>query len=308
MSLMTAAKSLCAVFLNVRVKKGEFARGVRASYKIDLLDTLLSLITPSLDPVLSVEIGEDTSEVVGVSFDSIGLRGHPASLGNITLEPTPHLGREHIRDPIQIAQWTRNLDASIDSLASADTYREKFQAADSISQDEISWLVKECLHVVLHIQALSTQRRQFWIFSGPAPPSSSADHCFSITGLTTGQKVRRIRAHREIIHDLDRTISSVSGNELVATASDDGTVMIWEGGEEASKEPMASLNVGCPATAICWNADGSQIYVGAVDNEVHFYDLRKQEQVYSLGGDTDKPTSLAPSPDGNFLLAPSLSS
>jgi Prp8 binding protein len=103
-------------------------------------------------------------------------------------------------------------------------------------------------------------------------------------------------------------MASGSGIELIATASDDGTVKIWEGGEEASKHPVATLDIGCPATAVCWSADGSQVYVGAVDNEVHVYDLRKQEQVYSLGGHADTPTSLALSPDGNYLLAPSLSS
>ncbi|KAH6912489.1 WD40-repeat-containing domain protein [Coprinopsis sp. MPI-PUGE-AT-0042] len=131
-----------------------------------------------------------------------------------------------------------------------------------------------------------------WSLSSPPLYSVSADHCFSITDLTTGQKVRRIRAHREIINSLDRTMASGSGTELITTASDDATVKIWEGGEEANKQPVTTLD-------IC---------VGAVDNEVHVYDLRKEEQVYSLGGHTDTPTSLALSPDGNHLLAPSLSS
>jgi WD40 repeat protein len=38
------------------------------------------------------------------------------------------------------------------------------------------------------------------------------------------------------------------------------------------------------------------------------YDLRTQKEVYALGGHTDTPVSLAVSPNGNFLLAPSLSS
>jgi Prp8 binding protein len=38
------------------------------------------------------------------------------------------------------------------------------------------------------------------------------------------------------------------------------------------------------------------------------YDLRTQSEVYSLGGHADTPTSLALSPNGQFLLAPSLSS
>jgi Prp8 binding protein len=41
---------------------------------------------------------------------------------------------------------------------------------------------------------------------------------------------------------------------------------------------------------------------------VQVYDLRTQKEVYALGGHTDTPVSLAVSPNGNFLLAPSLSS
>jgi Prp8 binding protein len=38
------------------------------------------------------------------------------------------------------------------------------------------------------------------------------------------------------------------------------------------------------------------------------YDLRKQEEVYSLTGHTDTPTSISLSPDGSYILSPSLSS
>jgi Prp8 binding protein len=60
-----------------------------------------------------------------------------------------------------------------------------------------------------------------------------------------------------------------SGTELVATGSDDGTVKIWEGGDEASKVPVATLRVGCPVTAVCWSVDGANVYVAGIDNEIH---------------------------------------
>ncbi|KAF8204572.1 U5 snRNP complex subunit [Pholiota molesta] len=99
-----------------------------------------------------------------------------------------------------------------------------------------------------------------------------------------------------------------SGTELLATGSDDGTVKIWEGGEDAGKQAVATFEVGCPVTSVCWSADGNSVYIGAIDNEVHVYDLRKSEQVSSLVGHTDTPTSLALSPNGSFLLSPSFSS
>lgn len=60
-----------------------------------------------------------------------------------------------------------------------------------------------------------------------------------------------------------------AGIELVATGSDDGTVKVWEGGHEASKQAVATFELGCPVTAVCWSADGASLYIGALDNEIH---------------------------------------
>jgi Prp8 binding protein len=87
--------------------------------------------------------------------------------------------------------------------------------------------------------------------------------------VTTGQRIRKIRAHREIVNSLDRTMGTGSGIELLATGSDDCTVKIWEGGDEAGKQPVATFDVGCPVTSVCWGLDGNSVYIGAIDNEVH---------------------------------------
>jgi len=129
-----------------------------------------------------------------------------------------------------------------------------------------------------------------------------------MTDVTTGQRQRKIRAHRGIINALDRTLAGGAGIELVVTASDDGSVKVWEGGDEGGKQPVATFEIGCPVTSVCWSADGSSVYVGALDNEIHVYDLRKQEQVYALAGHVDTPTSLSLSPNGSYLLSPSFSS
>ncbi|KAJ7739156.1 WD40-repeat-containing domain protein [Mycena metata] len=105
-----------------------------------------------------------------------------------------------------------------------------------------------------------------------------------------------------------RTMAGGSGTELVATGSDDGCVRVWDGGEDGGKLPIAEFEVGCPVTAVCWSADGASVYVAALDNEIHIYDLRKSTQLSTLTGHTDTPTSLALSPNGSFLLSPSFSS
>lgn len=136
----------------------------------------------------------------------------------------------------------------------------------------------------------------------------SADHTMIYTDVATGERTRKFRAHRGIINTLDRTMGGGAGIELVATGSDDGTVKIWEGGHEASKQAVATFELGCPVTAVRWSADGSNLYIGALDNEIHVYDIRKQAEVSTLSGHTDTPTSITLSPNGSFILSPSLSS
>lgn len=147
-----------------------------------------------------------------------------------------------------------------------------------------------------------------WSLFSPLLYSVSADHTLAYTDLATGTRVRRLRAHREVINSLDRTLAGGAGVELVATGSDDGTVRVWEGGDEGGKEPVAIFEVGCPVTGVCWSADGANIYASALDNDIHVLDLRKQEQVSVLTGHTDTPTSVSLSPSGTHLLSPSFSS
>ncbi|KAJ3478467.1 hypothetical protein NLI96_g9731 [Meripilus lineatus] len=147
-----------------------------------------------------------------------------------------------------------------------------------------------------------------WSLFSPLLYTSSADQTINVLDLTTGERIRRLRAHRGIINSLDRTITGGAGTELLVSGSDDGTVRVWEGGDEGGKVPVAVFELGCPVTSVCWSSDGSTIYAGALDNEIHVLDLRKNEQVYSMTGHTDTPTSLSLSPNGNFLLSPSLSS
>lgn len=94
--------------------------------------------------------------------------------------------------------------------------------------------------------------------------SASADKILAITDLTTGVRLRRCRGHTGVVNTLDRAIAG--GTELIVSGSDDGWVLVWDPEE---KEPVAQLEVGSPVTAVAWNGDGTQIFVGGLDNVVN---------------------------------------
>ncbi|KAE9408127.1 WD40 repeat-like protein [Gymnopus androsaceus JB14] len=160
-----------------------------------------------------------------------------------------------------------------------------------------------------------------WSLFQPLIYTVSADHLLSILDVTTGQRIRKIRAHSGIINSIDRTMAGGAGSELIVTGSDDGTVKVWECTDDdgVAKHPVANFDIGCPVTGVCWGKEGQNIYVASLDNEIHVYDLRnsgsstnntipRTTPLLSLSGHTDTPTSLSLSPDGNYLLSPSLSS
>ncbi|KAF5364063.1 hypothetical protein D9756_000169 [Leucocoprinus leucothites] len=228
-------------------------------------------------------------------------------------------GDERSKGLIRSVQRTSNLDAPIVSLSGAhgaEILSCRFDptgqniAACSADRSVSLWrtYAPNTNYALLQSHAKASILDLQWSLSSQILYTVAADHTLTLTDITTGERLRKIRAHREIINSVDRTMASGSGIELVATGSDDGTVKIWEGGDEATKTPVATLEIGCPVTAVCWSADGASVYVGAIDNEIHVYDIRKNEQVYSLAGHTDTPTSLSLSPNGSYLLSPSFSS
>jgi len=118
-----------------------------------------------------------------------------------------------------------------------------------------------------------------------------------------------------VVNAMDRSIAAGGGGmELIATVGDDGLLKLWESPNDsdfsssAGKKAVVSHSLGCPITSVAFSADGQSIYCGALDNQIHIYDVRKQDVVSTLTGHTNTPTSLSLSPNGSYLLSPSLSS
>lgn len=123
-------------------------------------------------------------------------------------------------------------------------------------------------------------------------------------------------------------VPSPSDATLFASGSDDGNVCIWNREE---KKPREVLKVGYPVTALEWTKDGSGLFVGGIDNQIHvsskrdpllreedgptadpsfaflapvqLYDLHQKAILYSLSLHTDTITTLRLSPSGSYLFS-----
>lgn len=76
-------------------------------------------------------------------------------------------------------------------------------------------------------------------------------------------KVRRFRYHRSVVNAV---APSPSDPTQFASGSDDGNVCIWKTDE---RKPRRVISMGYPVTALEWSKDGSGLFVGGVDNQVH---------------------------------------
>lgn len=126
--------------------------------------------------------------------------------------------------------------------------------------------------------------------------SASADGTLILWSAETGEKLRRYRGHHAIVN----CVICAPTEARIASGSDDGRVLFWA---PDARRPVDSLDVGYPVTAIEFSADGTQLFVGGVDNAVHAYSLKTKQRVFSLQGHTDTVASLALSPKGTHLVS-----
>ncbi|TGZ77683.1 WD40 repeat-like protein [Ascodesmis nigricans] len=130
--------------------------------------------------------------------------------------------------------------------------------------------------------------------------SASADMMLASWDSETGGRIRRYMGHEEVVNAMD---VAKRGPELMVSASDDGTVGVWD---PRQKECVDYLETSFPVTAVAMSETGNEIFTGSIDNDIKAWDLRKRAVVYSLRGHQDIITSLAVSPDGQTLLSNSM--
>lgn len=128
--------------------------------------------------------------------------------------------------------------------------------------------------------------------------AASTDKTVATFDTERGEVVRRHRGHRAIVNCVD--VTKGGNRELIASASDDGLVKIWD---VEAKLPIDEVELGYPVTSVKWSEDGQQLFIGGIDNDIHCFDLRSKSVLYSLHGHNDTVTSLALSPSGTHLLS-----
>ncbi|KAI9722177.1 MAG: hypothetical protein M1828_004860 [Chrysothrix sp. TS-e1954] len=127
--------------------------------------------------------------------------------------------------------------------------------------------------------------------------TASADATVASWDTETGQRLRRHQGHDEVINSLD---VSKRGVEVLVSASDDGTISLWD---PRQKQAIEYFETDFPVCAVALAEAGNEIYSGGIDNEIKTWDLRKKAVVYSMKGHTDTVTSLQLSSDSQILLS-----
>ncbi|CAD6887610.1 unnamed protein product [Tilletia controversa] len=83
-----------------------------------------------------------------------------------------------------------------------------------------------------------------------------------------GIKERRLRRTRATVNVV---VCTWAGREILASGSDDGKLLLWD---PEYRNPLDSIDIGYPVTALAFSDDGNQLYVGSVDNDIHAYGPR----------------------------------
>jgi Prp8 binding protein len=94
------------------------------------------------------------------------------------------------------------------------------------------------------------------------------------------------------------------GNLLIASASDDGTVQVWD---PRAKFAVHEIKQTTPITSVAISQDTAKIYFAGVDPSIKVWDFRKETEIQGqLNGHTEIVTHMSLSYDGSMLMTNSM--
>ncbi|MEU9613687.1 AAA family ATPase [Streptomyces sp. NPDC048209] len=130
-------------------------------------------------------------------------------------------------------------------------------------------------------------------------PTSAAQQALH-TALGASRRRAVFRGHEQ---DVNAVTWSPDGSRL-ATASDDGTVRIWDA-REAGNPVVLTRRHGDGVYAVAWSPDGKRLAGGSRDRSVTIWDAETWAEMGVLIGHDDSVGALAWSPDGDRLATAS---
>lgn len=131
--------------------------------------------------------------------------------------------------------------------------------------------------------------------------SASTDKTVGVWDTRSGARLRRLKGHTAHVN----SCSSARSSTLVASGSDDGMIRVWD---HRRRWPVKALTSGFPVTAVCFSERADQIVSGGIDNSLKLWDLRSDQQLFSMDGHSDTPTDLTLSPNGSYILSNAMDS
>lgn len=144
---------------------------------------------------------------------------------------------------------------------------------------------------------------EFYSRQAPRLHSCSADKTLITWDSADFQRVRSYKGHTDIVNALDCSYKAegIQGTQdLLASASDDGTVKIWD---TRQSKFSSSFKLGYQVMSIAFSKNNEILFFGGLDNSIRALNLRTHKLEYTLLGHTDTVTGLALSNRGDLLLS-----
>jgi Prp8 binding protein len=130
--------------------------------------------------------------------------------------------------------------------------------------------------------------------------TAASDQTVGMFDYITGTRIKRMKGHGGIVNSVH---PARRGEPLVASASDDNTIKIWD---TRRKGPIDDLRCKYQMTAVSFNDTSDQVICAGIDNIVKIYDRRAQKVQTEMKGHNDTVTSMSLSNCGSFILTNSM--
>lgn len=128
--------------------------------------------------------------------------------------------------------------------------------------------------------------------------STSADNTVSFWDAETGQRLRKGIGHELTVND-----SAGYSSQLCVSASDDGSLRVWD---EREKNAVKTIATSYPLICCDVNRNGDTIFCSGIDPTVQAFDLKTGKLLWACEGHIDTVSGLALSTDESMLVLQSM--